>query len=1617
MGAAGHSDPVVTTREHLHALCAAQERRTVTRHHERRHVLISAPAAIIVFDTGATEHIHPNQADLINTRPSNVTFIGLSGEAADASVVGDLPLVLTDAAGREFPFLLRGVHAAASFKFTLVAWGPLEELEGAVHLQSGDRWMRLPPNEHGARHTVVPEFREKLYVLRGRVGAPPERRVGRGLAAYHHPHTRHHLTSFDPVDLAEAFFRRLPVGTRKLRALPRTSSDAPATLARCAEKTGVPDEAWAVANANKVTPPRKRVGSETHLDAAGPFPVRSKSGFVYFWLFIDAYSALVLPGFSSDVSAATLVRLAHQYRTRLRHLARGITFEEPENENLKELLRASVARLEHFHADKAGAVLSDLFDESLIENDAGLTKAPRDAHDLNGRPERVIRVILEVVRYMLLRSGAPTYLWEYAVTLAALVVNSTCDERIRNRSPLEIVTGDQPQILNILPFGCAAVITKPEKDRGGKLRPRGALGVFLGSDPETLGGYFVYLLESKSIVSTCDIRVDEFAFPLAPSPPDDIFLRVLRRATAKRVSSPALAAKARPWNGHRPGRGEQKLTLYIFSGPYARPDSLAAHLELYENCGECINIDSAEDPEHDIFIDAFLEERILGPIAAGMVANVVMSPNCTYYSVAREYNKGNDDGPPPLFSLQYPDGVPESSLPPRHVAEQRRANAERERVVEILDLAITHNVNIILEHPAPRCVDLKLRGQWDENGKGAGSLFITSEFRKLAARGLRFVTFAQCVLSAHIQKYTTIAYLGEVGKVLRQLDRLECPHIDHAKRASGRDTEGNWRSKEHSAWPPRLNAIIAYAIASQHHANPPHFTERARLILAHDWREPTHIAPRSHVSAVAGPWNQLAVRLPPADEVTYETAPTAPRQPPKPLPIQGQAERAVRSSVAEARIIAVAHAVERLDSSTFVTGDDLRPARRICVPAAVANGDRSVPLPAQRNGSQCTSVAEHHGVVGHPAGSTPDPSVGDVSSTPGRLRRCSDSVFPVNAALDRGLTPASGAIVKFGHPRPGLHILAARTSAGPRDPSGHGQAMRQDAQRGDAAWFTAELEELGNHSGKADDPRFVERFIRGQCTMEECVEAGSTWCYVTYAEARRIALQHGKEFTTTRATWVYKTKRNGKHKARCCLDGSSQRFGENYNQTFCSTLRMPSLRLLLNVAARRGLKARRRDLVAAFLQGVLEDGEIAFMHQPAGHANALDENGRPKLCLILKPLYGMKQAGRRFQRAFFAWLERPRDEGGAGLIPSKEDPCIYRITTEDDELIIGVYVDDLIIFYSATPSTTPRGLLSPTRSTRSSFATSTPRGNLRTRARSPTSSTSRSPHSPRAVFTSGRGRTCASSSTSTSTRSSPSSRTRPSRAPVTPTTRRSPSASQSEFKRPRTTPARGSCASSASSRAASGLFSTSSRTRAPTSRSPSASSAGPWRSPHPLCSRRCTASCATSASTLTLVLPTTVGASRPPTTSSTPSATPTGRPVDPRLAGSSACGAPRLTGGFNSNPPSPSLPARPRSCPPRRRPRTSSSTGVCRRRSTRSPMAPRARRRSFTSTIRPPSPLLTTRSTMASSSTSSDATSTSARPSRRTASASPSCVATPTSPTSSRSRSSPNGSSSFVTRS
>ena len=67
-----------------------------------------------------------------------------------------------------------------------------------------------------------------------------------------------------------------------------------------------------------------------------------------------------------------------------------------------------------------------------------------------------------------------------------------------------------------------------------------------------------------------------------------------------------------------------------------------------------------------------------------------------------------------------------------------------------------------------------------------------------------------------------------------------------------------------------------------------------------------------------------------------------------------------------------------------------------------------------------------------------------------------------------------------------------------------------------------------------------------------------------------------------------------------------------------------------------------------------------------------------------KPIYGMAQAGRRWQRSLFPWLQ------SQGLEQLGADSCVFvrrqrRETpagSRDEYLAIGVYVDDLFIAYS-----------------------------------------------------------------------------------------------------------------------------------------------------------------------------------------------------------------------------------------------------------------------------------------------------------------------------------------------
>ena len=69
-------------------------------------------------------------------------------------------------------------------------------------------------------------------------------------------------------------------------------------------------------------------------------------------------------------------------------------------------------------------------------------------------------------------------------------------------------------------------------------------------------------------------------------------------------------------------------------------------------------------------------------------------------------------------------------------------------------------------------------------------------------------------LGAPWRKDTTIMCAPALGYLLTDLGLLKCTHASHVERAVDiRESEGSWNSKRAAAYPARLNAILAGAMA------------------------------------------------------------------------------------------------------------------------------------------------------------------------------------------------------------------------------------------------------------------------------------------------------------------------------------------------------------------------------------------------------------------------------------------------------------------------------------------------------------------------------------------------------------------------------------------------------------------------------------------------------------------------------------------------------------------------------------------------------------------------------------------------------------------------------------
>ena len=88
---------------------------------------------------------------------------------------------------------------------------------------------------------------------------------------------------------------------------------------------------------------------------------------------------------------------------------------------------------------------------------------------------------------------------------------------------------------------------------------------------------------------------------------------------------------------------------------------------------------------------------------------------------------------------------------------------------------------------------------------------------------------------------------------------------------------------------------------------------------------------------------------------------------------------------------------------------------------------------------------------------------------------------------------------------------------------------------------------------------------------------------------------------------------------------------------------------------------------SAYLQGELLEDEVVYCLMPPGY-ELVGRDGRQRVCRVEKPIYGMAQAGRRWQRTIFPWLT----DIAQGFTQLRSDTCVfYKTATVTRQMVPG----------------------------------------------------------------------------------------------------------------------------------------------------------------------------------------------------------------------------------------------------------------------------------------------------------------------------------------------------------
>ena len=184
------------------------------------------------------------------------------------------------------------------------------------------------------------------------------------------------------------------------------------------------------------------------------------------------------------------------------------------------------------------------------------------------------------------------------------------------------------------------------------------------------------------------------------------------------------------------------------------------------------------------------------------------------------------------------------------------------------------------------------------------------------------------------------------------------------------------------------------------------------------------------------------------------------------------------------------------------------------------------------------------------------------------------------------------------------------------------------------------------------------------------MEKNNVWMIIN----RPTSKNYEKRPNIIDSKWVFKKKNDVddsiKYEARLVIRGFKDKNLYELTETYAPVSRLPLVRAVLAIINYYDLEACQLDVKTAFLNDTIK--EDMFMEIPEG-MNISEETKRTKVCKLQKSLYGLKISPKRWNEKFTEVAK------SMGLQNDENDPCLFTLISKTTEIILLLYVDDIIL--------------------------------------------------------------------------------------------------------------------------------------------------------------------------------------------------------------------------------------------------------------------------------------------------------------------------------------------------